>query len=166
MTLISTAKRSIAAIRGHLFFNISIFILCSIVISSFLILRFESGYAESQIKTVNDAVWWSAVGISTIGIGNVLPESTSGRYLTLFLMIVGVIIFSIITAKIASVFTEEEVKEDLSRDIKVIEGDLHKVEHDIEHEVSVDDRVIEEKLGVLEKRLGEAEKAKNSPNSS
>ena len=98
------------------------------------------------------------MGVSTIGIGNIVPVSDAGRYLTLFLMIVGVIVFSMITAKIASVFTEEEVKEDLDRDIKVIEGDLNKVEKDIEGEVAVDDKKVEDKIEELEGRLSKMEK--------
>lgn len=158
MGIVSGFGRITSLVRSHLFIYISLFIIVSIIISSFLILRFESGYPDTQIKTVSDAIWWSAVGISTIGIGNILPESTAGRYLTLFLMIVGVIVFSIITAKIASVFTEEEVKEDLDKDIKVLEGDINRVEHDIEGEVRVDDRLVEDKVAELEKRLNKFEK--------
>lgn len=150
----------IDSIRKHLFINISVFIVVSISISSFLILKFEADYSDSQIHTVSDAVWWSAVGVSTIGIGNIVPESTAGRYLTLFLTIVGIIVFSVITAKIASVFTEEEVKEDLDENLKIIEGDLSRVEHDIEGEVAVDDRKIEKKLKKLESKLAEVEKRK------
>ncbi len=158
MSILLRATKATDTIKAHLFIYISLFIIVSIAISSFLILRFEAGYTDTQIKTLSDAVWWSAVGVSTIGIGNVLPESTAGRYLTLFLMIVGVIVFSIITAKIASVFTEEEVKEDLDKDIKVLEGDLNRVEHDIEGEVKVDDKLVEEKVAELEKRINKFEK--------
>lgn len=158
MEILSRTGKLADLIRAHLFIYISLFIIFSITISSFLILRFEAGYTDTQIKTLSDAVWWSAVGVSTIGIGNILPESVSGRYLTLFLMVVGVIVFSIITAKIASVFTEEEVKEDLDKDIKVLEGDINRVERDIEGEVATDDKKVEDKLEKLESRINKMEK--------
>lgn len=147
-------------VQKHLFIYLISFIFISIAISSSLILKFEAPYPDSQIRTVGEAVWWSAVGLSTIGIGNVIPESAEGRYLTLFLMIVGVIIFSIITAKIASIFTEEVVRDDLDRDFKVIEGDLNKVENDIKGEVAVDDKKVEDKIEELEGRLYKMEKNK------
>lgn len=50
-------------------------------------------------------------------------------------------------------FTEAEVREDLDRDLNVIEGDLHKVEKDIEGEVRVDDKIVEEKLEKLEAKV-------------
>ncbi len=156
----SNLHKIINIVRPHIFLYLFFLVIISMTFSSFLILRLESGYPESPIRTIHDAIWWSAVGISTIGLGNVVPESTAGRYLTLFLMIIGVIIFSLITAKIASVFTEEEVKEDLDKDLKVIEGDLNKIEKDIEGKVAVDDRLIEKKLTTVEKRIAKLEKGK------
>ena len=88
-----------------------------------------------------------------------MPESDAGRYLTLFLMVVGVVIFSVITAKIAAFFTEEEVRKDLDKEINVIEKDLNRVEKNIEGEVAVDDRKIEKQLKVLQKRLAKVEKS-------
>jgi hypothetical protein len=148
----------VSAFRRQLYRNLALFTLVIVVVSTFLILRFESGYPDSQIRTLNDALWWSAVGVSTIGIGNVVPESQSGKYLTLFLMVAGVVIFSVITAKIASIFTEEEVKQDLDKDIKIIQGGLSKVEHDIEGEIAVEDKAIEDKIVKIEKTLKKLEK--------
>lgn len=156
--MILSAGRVVEILRAHLLLYLALFIFVSITVSSFLILRFEAPYLQSDIKTFHDAIWWSAVGVSTIGIGNVLPVSDSGKYLTLFLMVVGVVIFSVITAKIASVFTEEEVRDDLDRDIKIIEGDLSRVEHDIEGEVATDDKKVEAKLEKLESRINKMEK--------
>lgn len=153
-------SKFVKVLQKHLFVYMVSFIVISIGISSSLILKFEAPYPDSQIKTVNDAIWWSAVGLSTIGIGNVVPESPQGRYLTLFLMIVGLVVFSIITAKIAAVFTEEEVREDLQKDMKIIEGDLNRVEHNIEGEVAVDDKKIEDQVKILEVKMDKLEKGK------
>jgi len=146
--------------QRHLFLYLFLFIVITIVVSSSLILKFEAIYPNSPIKTIPDAIWWSAVGVSTIGIGNVVPESTAGRYLTLFLMVAGVIIFSVITAKVASYFTEEEVKQDLDRDFAQIEGEIDRVEKNIEGEVRVDDKKVEEKVEELEKKISKLEKKK------
>jgi len=89
-----------APIRKHLYIYLASFVILSILVSTSLILKFESAYLNSPIKTVNDAIWWSAVGISTIGIANIIPASPAGKYLTLFLMLVGVVILSVLTAKI------------------------------------------------------------------
>lgn len=139
--------RLIHLTRRHLYLYLSLLIIFSVAISSFFILKFESGYPDSQIKTVADAIWWSAVGISTIGIGNVVPVSVSGKYLTLFLTVVGVVVISVITAKIASIFTEEEVRDD-----------LNKIEKEIEGEIAVEDKQVEDKLDRLEKDLAEIKK--------
>lgn len=151
-----------APIRKHLYIYLASFVVISIFLSTSLILKFEASYPSSPIKTVNDAVWWSAVGISTIGIANVIPVSTAGRYLTLFLMLVGVVILSVLTAKVAAFFTEEEVKKDLDVEFKAIEGDLHNVEKNIEGEVRVDDKIVEDKLEKLESKVEKLVKKKKS----
>lgn len=150
----------IQLLQKHLFVYLAAFIALTIAISSSLILKFEAPFPTSEIKTIPDAIWWSAVGVSTIGIGNVVPVSTAGRYLTLFVMIAGVIIFSVITAKIASIFTEEEVKGDIDRDFKIMEKDINKVEREIEGEVRMDDKLVEDKVEELEKKIGALEKKK------
>jgi len=148
----------IRVFQKHLFVYLVSFIILTIGLSSSLILKFEAPYTNSGIKTIPDAIWWSAVGVSTIGIGNIVPESVAGRYLTLFLMVAGVIIFSVITAKVASIFTEEEVKEDLDRDFRVVEKNINKVEKDIEGEIKVDDKKVEDKVDELEKKILKFEK--------
>ncbi|GEM_PF-4717578 len=147
-------------VRKHLYIYLLLFILTSVFVSSILILRFESNYSSSEFKTINDAIWWSAVGISTIGIGNILPVSDAGKYLTLFLMLVGVVVLSVLTAKIAAFFTEEEVKKDLDVEFRAIEGDIHKVEKNIEGEVRIDDKIVEDKLEKLEKKVEKLTKRK------
>ena len=67
--------------------------------SAALELRFET--ATGTIVTYGDALWWSAVTMATVGYGDISPKSEGGRAVAIATMIVGIGMFSLITAKLA-----------------------------------------------------------------
>jgi len=58
-----------------------------------------------------DTLWWALVTITTVGYGDVVPHSTLGRIVGLILMVSGVVLVSLFTATIASIFVERKIKE-------------------------------------------------------
>lgn len=135
--------------------NVIILMIIAIIIASSVILSLEKPFPQSHIKSFSDALWWSTVGVFTMGIGDEVPISPWGRALTLLLVLLGVISLSLITANIAAIFTEQDIKKDLDHELNEIETDLNKVEHDIKHETSQDDRVVEKKVEELERKIDE-----------
>lgn len=69
--------------------------------SAALIYRFE--YADGTVTSYWDALWWSAVTMATVGYGDISPSSPEGRVVAMATMIVGIGMFSVITAKLAEV---------------------------------------------------------------
>lgn len=60
-------------------------------------------YAEgSNIQTIGDALWWSLVSITTVGYGDFFPVTTAGRIASALLLIVGIGLFSSLTALLAA----------------------------------------------------------------
>jgi voltage-gated potassium channel len=53
---------------------------------------------------LGDALWWAAQTVTTVGYGDVVPETTGGRLVGLFVMVVGVGAVSLITALVTSSF--------------------------------------------------------------
>jgi len=85
--------------------------LSSVTIISFLMLVFSSitilqveNVENSNIKTAEDAIWWSYTTITTVGYGDKFPVTTEGRLIAMFLMTVGVGVFGTFTAYISSKF--------------------------------------------------------------
>lgn len=74
-----------------------------IIVSSIAILYVEDA-ADSNIKTAEDAIWWSYVTITTVGYGDKFPVTTEGRIIAAILMTVGVGMFGTFTAYVASWF--------------------------------------------------------------
>jgi voltage-gated potassium channel len=75
--------------------------LLLIMISSIAVLQFETS-PEANIKSPEDALWWSIVTITTVGYGDRYPISPEGRLIASFLMIAGVGLFGTLSGFIAA----------------------------------------------------------------
>lgn len=84
-----------------------------ITFSSIAILIAEQG-PEANIKSADDAIWWSVTTITTVGYGDKYPTSMEGRVIAMVLMLSGVGLFGTLSGLVASFFLgsrEEESAE-------------------------------------------------------
>jgi voltage-gated potassium channel len=51
-------------------------------------------------------LWWSVQTVTTVGYGDVLPQSIAGRIIAVLVMLLGVAFIAVTTAAIASAFVE------------------------------------------------------------
>lgn len=65
---------------------------------------------EPSINTFADALWWAAVTTTTVGYGDISPETPIGRSLAVILMLVGIGIIGTLTSAITSFFDREAEK--------------------------------------------------------
>lgn len=69
-------------------------------------------YAEgSNIKTFADAIWWALASVTTVGYGDRFPVTMDGRFIATLLMIVGIGLFSSLTALLAAWVMGERQKQ-------------------------------------------------------
>ena len=62
-----------------------------VAVSSITILHLERTAGDAaNIRTAEDALWWSVVTLTTVGYGDRYPVTTEGRFIAIGLMIVGV----------------------------------------------------------------------------
>jgi voltage-gated potassium channel len=78
-----------------------------VIFSSIAILEFETE-VNSNIKTAEDAIWWSYVTITTVGYGDKFPVTSEGRIIGAILMTTGVGIFGTFTALVSSWFIQNK----------------------------------------------------------
>jgi len=67
--------------------------------SAALIFRFER--ETGTVTSFGDGLWWGAVTLATVGYGDISPKSPEGRYVGVFTMVVGIGMFSVVTAQLA-----------------------------------------------------------------
>jgi voltage-gated potassium channel len=73
-----------------------------LVVSSIVVLAFESGSADGNIKSGGDALWWAIVTMTTVGYGDRFPVTMGGRITAVFVMFMGVGIIGALASILAS----------------------------------------------------------------
>lgn len=66
------------------------------------VLDAERGAPDANITTFGDALWWSATTVTTIGYGDRYPVTSTGRFVAVPLMIVGIAVVGSVTAAVAA----------------------------------------------------------------
>jgi voltage-gated potassium channel len=64
----------------------------------------EQPEPTANIKTAEDAVWWSVATITTVGYGDKYPVTAEGRVLAMMLMVCGAGMFGLVSGLVASSF--------------------------------------------------------------
>ncbi len=115
-----------------LIYNIEYGILAfsgAIFVSAFLLWQAEHR-AGGAIQTFGDALWWAVITITTVGYGDTVPTSDIGRIVGAITAILGIFVFMVITAKIASYFVHYKVQETHERSTNILLERLEKLEKD------------------------------------
>ena len=115
-----------------------------------------SGAIFSLIEGVSfsSGLWYSLVTITTVGYGDIVPLTEKGRIFGAFLLVFGVILFSIIIANISAFLVESEQKK-----MECHFLDMEKtIENRIEEASQKHDAKIEEMMLEMDKRLEKMEK--------
>ncbi len=108
---------------------------------SFLMMLF-SGFIISGVdpafESPLDGIWWAWVTITTVGYGDLVPSTTTGRLFGAFLILMGIALFSMLTASFSVFFIEQDEKEMIEREdanirrIARIESQLERIETQLE----------------------------------
>jgi voltage-gated potassium channel len=112
--IVGTANRSIGVLRMSLGRRGLGYVLGTTALVTLLgaagMLAFEPAQqVEGGFQTYADALWWTAMLISTMGSGY-WPQTPEGRLLTLLLSVYGFAVFGYITASFASFFIGQEAR--------------------------------------------------------
>jgi voltage-gated potassium channel len=67
----------------------------------------ENGVNEA-IASPLDAMWWGITTMTTVGYGDVVPKTPEGRIAATVLMVLGIGLFSAVTATVTSFLLEHE----------------------------------------------------------
>lgn len=107
----NTMLRVLAAERSALL-GVLIVMFGMIIIAASLLYLAEGNRPDSDFATVPQAMWWAIATLTTVGYGDVTPETPIGKLLAGLVMISGLGFFALPIGIIASGFMEEFRRKD------------------------------------------------------
>ena len=81
-----------------------------IIVCSEVVYRVEP--PSSGFRTQVDAIWWGFVTFTTVGYGDLVPETRQGRFVSVILMIGGVALIGLLAGSLAEFLTENDAAQD------------------------------------------------------
>jgi voltage-gated potassium channel len=87
-----------------------IYILFSIIFGTVGVMVFEKG-AGSGFETLGDALWWCIVTLTTVGYGDLYPQTTGGKLVAGVLMFIGLSFYALMTGFLSTVLIERAKRE-------------------------------------------------------
>jgi voltage-gated potassium channel len=84
--------------------TVALFWAVVVAISSLGMYLAESA-VNPNVTSIFDSLWWAVVTITTVGYGDVSPVTSEGRLAAGVLMVLGIVLFSTLTAALTSALT-------------------------------------------------------------
>jgi voltage-gated potassium channel len=90
--------------------------------------RLEGGRPGSTFRSWGDGIWWALTTMTTVGYGDHVPRTTSGRVVAGLIMVAGVALLGAVAAVVALVFASAVAR----REERVLEAEAATLEARIE----------------------------------
>jgi voltage-gated potassium channel len=66
---------------------------------------------NKAVAHFGDALYWAVISMTTTGYGDITPSTAGGRVVAVTVVLSGLLLFSLVTATVASVFVEKKIRE-------------------------------------------------------
>lgn len=78
-----------------------------VVFSGTSIYLFEGHGVNEKIENFYDAIYWSVITITTVGYGDISPVTTEGKFITMLLIVTGIMLISLLTSILTATMTDK-----------------------------------------------------------
>jgi len=106
--------RLVVATRGgrRLFERLGrvVVVAAGVVVLGSLVAYYAEHPTNPEFATVGDALWWGIVTLTTVGYGDIVPQTPTGRWAAVTIMITGIAILGVLAGSLASFFRLDESK--------------------------------------------------------
>lgn len=89
-------------------------------------------YIDPSIGSPWKGIWWAWQTVTTVGYGDVIPGSIAGKVFAAVLMLVGVALFSLVSANLAAYFVERGRRQKEKKPEKMVQRQLREMGDRIE----------------------------------
>ncbi|AXG79760.1 potassium channel family protein [Streptomyces paludis] len=117
-----------------------------LLLGSWIIVPYEARAPRATITSFPLALWWSVETATTVGYGDLYPVTVPGRVIACVVMLVGISVFSVVTASLATWLVgsaahrarraaaalghvEREGRADAARELRALHERFDRLEH-------------------------------------
>lgn len=83
----------------------------AVLVSAVLVWLIERKPGDGMFQSLFDGIWWSVVTLATVGYGDKFPVTIWGRIAGIATILSGIVITSLISGTVASIFVERRIRE-------------------------------------------------------
>ncbi len=127
-------------------------VLSLIPFGSFVIFSIESPNENSEIKTLLDAFYWSTSTITTVGYGDVVLVTDSGKIFAIFYMFSGILIAGTYLTIVGTRFYKKRIEPSIEYEATEAEKTIIKKIEELEKQQKQNTETLEKLLKKLEKQ--------------
>lgn len=88
-------------------YTLSIFVGSVVLVAAVAMYLFEAEQPQPRVTSLMDALYWSVITITTVGYGDIVPQTTEGRIVAMVLVFAGIAVISFATSIIVMAFHEK-----------------------------------------------------------
>jgi voltage-gated potassium channel len=104
-----------------------------VVGSGLLVATIEEAGPHPDIKSIPDGLWWAVATITTVGYGDRVPVTPLGRAIGAGVMILGIGLFGLLAASLASWFVEKDLEKESDPQMAEMDERLKRMERLLEN---------------------------------
>jgi Kef-type K+ transport systems, predicted NAD-binding component len=82
-----------------------------VLLSALVVWLIERTPGEGMFHSLFDGIWWAVVTLATVGYGDKYPITVGGRVAGIIAILSGIVITSLISGTVASIFVERRIRE-------------------------------------------------------
>jgi voltage-gated potassium channel len=79
-------------------------VAAGMVVVASLVAYYAERPTNHEFATVGDALWWGIVTLTTVGYGDIVPQTPTGRWAGVAIMLTGVAVLGVLAGSLASFF--------------------------------------------------------------
>ena len=79
-------------------------VAAGVLVTGSLVAYYAEHPTNPEFATVGDALWWGIVTLTTVGYGDIVPKTPTGRFAAVAIMITGVAVLGLLAGSLASFF--------------------------------------------------------------
>ena len=82
-------------------------VAAGVLVTSSLVAYYAEHPSNPEFATVGDALWWGFVTLTTVGYGDIVPKTPTGRFAAVAIMLTGIAVLGLLAGSLSSFFRLE-----------------------------------------------------------